>query len=243
MARPLPEATVFRSEVRQFTSTCTNQTYRLSIWLPPSYSDQVHSYPTLFLLDSDLLFGAAANLALPLMWGEELPEFIIVGVGYENLRSYDEWAERRRHHFKQEPALFLSFLASELIPFVDHHYRTDPSERAITGHSLGGYFVWYTLFHQPALFRRYCAGSPGVDEQVLAFEQQFAATVLALPVTVVVVVGGLETDQVSDLQQFCTNLQGTPQRDMDVRLLVLEGESHGTVIARLMTMGWKTMYA
>ena len=98
-------------------------------------------------------------------------------------------------------------------------------------------------FHQPALFRRYCAGSPRVDAKVRSDEQQFADTNAALPAKVAVVVGGLEEARVADLETFCTTLRRRNYAGLDVTLLVMEGESHGSVIARFMTTGWKTIYA
>ena len=127
------EATVFRSQVQQLTSIHTNQTYQIDIWLPPSYAESSNSFPALYLLDSNLLFGAAANLVLPLIWGGELPELIIIGIGYANLKSYEQLGELRERDFVFETPAFLQFITSELMPHINVNYRTDASDHAIMG--------------------------------------------------------------------------------------------------------------
>ncbi len=54
---------------------------------------------------------------------------------------------------------FLSFLKTEVIPFIDKNYRTLP-ERVAVGHSNGGTFISYSLLNEPELFDSYIAISP-----------------------------------------------------------------------------------
>ncbi len=236
------EATVFRSEVQQLTSIHTNQTYQIDIWLPPSYTESSNTFPVVYLLDSNLLFGAAANLVLPLIWGDELPELIIIGIGYANLKSYEQLGELRERDFVFETPAFLQFITSELMPHINANYRTDASDHAVMGHSYGGYCVLYTLFSQPTLFRRYCAGSPGFGDQLRAIEQQFANRHTDLAAKLTVVVGSLEEDQVRELEELNSILQHRDYAGLEFSLMVMEGESHGSVIARLITSGLKSIY-
>ena len=255
MSNLYPEATVFNSEVRRLTSSATGQTYQISVWFPPSYADSDKSYPVLYLLDSNTLFGAAANLAMLLSWGGELPETIIVGIGYE-IRSYDDWGTLRSHDMTPTTvedipgsggaAQFLHFLHAELIPFIDSSYRTNPADRSITGHSFGGLFVLYALLHRPNLFQRYCAGSPipDYDDRLLfEFEEEFALRNSALPVSLAVVVGTLEGPNAVSTQEFCANLSARDYEGLKLTFLLLEDETHFSVIAPLMVKGWKAIYA
>ena len=57
---------------------------------------------------------------------------------------------------------FLDFLEHELIPFIDHTYRTNPSDRGLLGHSMGGEFALYALEQRPGLFQRIVAASPAL---------------------------------------------------------------------------------
>lgn len=249
-----PEATVFHSEARILTSSYTERNYQISVWLPPDYSNSRKSFPVLYLLDGNFLFGVAANLILPLIWGNELPELIIVGIGYE-IHSYDEWGKLRSHDMTPTTVSdvpgsggsedFLSFIKAELIPYIDTNYRTNTADRAIIGHSYGGLFVLYTLLHEPHLFHRYCAGSPvpDYDERVLFdYEQNFAEKYSALPVKVAVIVGELERDVVGATRDFCTVLSNRNYEGLELTFMVLDGESHISLLAPLIVKGLKAIF-
>jgi predicted alpha/beta superfamily hydrolase len=241
MTSQYPESTIFHSESRRITSAHTQQTHQIDVWLPPSYAESTKRYPTLYLLDGNLLFGAAAALALPLLVYGELPEFIIVGIGYADLQSYDQWGELRGRSFDTEAHRFLAFIASELIPMIDADYRTDSSDRALVGHSGGGFFCLYTLFHQPTVFQRYAIGSP-FDEKIKVYEAEYAAQHTALPAKAVVVVGSLEENEVAGVAWMETEVRARAYAGLDLTTLVMDGESHVSVMGRWMIDGWKKMY-
>ncbi len=50
---------------------------------------------------------------------------------------------------------FVSYLADEIVPLIDHLYRTDrtPEKRAMTGISAGGQISLYTVLKRPDVFR------------------------------------------------------------------------------------------
>lgn len=54
---------------------------------------------------------------------------------------------------------FLSFVKTEVVPFIDERYPTLP-ERVAVGHSNGGTFISYSLLNDPGLFDAYIAISP-----------------------------------------------------------------------------------
>lgn len=72
---------------------------------------------------------------------------------------------------------FLQFIRDELMPFVDSEYRIDATDRTLEGHSYGGVFALYTLFHQPDLFHRYIVVSPDLpfnNGVTLDYERTYA---------------------------------------------------------------------
>ena len=238
------EVGILHSEQRSLSSAVSEQQYEIAIWLPESYSSSTKAYPAIYLLDSNMLFGAAVSLLLPLTWGTppELPECLIVGIGYK-IKTYDDWLQRRTQNFFAGAPQFLSFIRSELIPFVDGNYRTDPTNRCLYGHSGGGWFVWHTLFHEPELFKRYVAGSPGMGSEVTAWEQAFADRRGDLPARLAVVVGALEIDQVTAIRDFCERLKHRQYTGFDVKLMVMEAADHATVIPQQMMRGLPTVFA
>jgi len=60
---------------------------------------------------------------------------------------------------------FLDFIDTELLSYIDNTYRTSDF-RAISGHSLGGLFVTYTMTQTPELFDGYLAQSPAFGRTV-----------------------------------------------------------------------------
>ena len=56
---------------------------------------------------------------------------------------------------------FRAFIRSEVIPYVENHYRTAPF-RILAGHSVGGLFAIDTLARQPDLVHVYLAVSPSL---------------------------------------------------------------------------------
>jgi enterochelin esterase-like enzyme len=135
--------------------------YRLDVSLPPKYSTTTAvRYPALYLLDGNLEFAIAAETQR-LVNMEGGPELIIVGIGYQedDPAVYTEkYAANRTRDYTptvlaEDPQggqaqAFLAFLRDELIPMIDRRYRTDPADRGLGGHSLGGLFTTTPLQHE-----------------------------------------------------------------------------------------------
>lgn len=83
---------------------------------------------------------------------------ILVGVGYKSFKSMDSLRTRDYLYPKALPSdemnvigggqNFLNYLTKELLPKIDSQYRTEKNNRALLGHSFGGYFVLYSLLNQ-----------------------------------------------------------------------------------------------
>jgi predicted alpha/beta superfamily hydrolase len=78
-----PAATIPHTQVRTVTATRSGQDYRISIALPSSYNETHARYPVLYLPDANWYFGMVTETARLLrLLGPELPELVIVGIGY-----------------------------------------------------------------------------------------------------------------------------------------------------------------
>ncbi len=91
---------------------------------------------------------------------------------------------------------FLRFIKEELKPFIEKNYPVDPADATLIGHSFGGLFATYALFHEPGTFQRFVIASPSLwwDHQVsLRYEKEYAAAHQDLAASVFLSVGGLET--------------------------------------------------
>ena len=197
-------ASIPGTEVRTITAQSNKQAYRISVALPSSYATHPErSYPTIYLPDAYFYFGMVTELTRVMVLCGEFPETIVVGIGYplhEPLAEVTKEVRRLRNRdlspvpdpaeaLDGEPGggapAFLTFIQSELIPLIEREYRADAAARMLAGHSLGGLFALYALFHQPDLFAGYSVASPSLywgKRVTFAYEAAFAEGRRSLPV-------------------------------------------------------------
>ncbi len=164
-------------------------TYHLYIDLPPGYETSDQSYPVVYLLDAYEVWGLVLQTYQQLIFLNDIPEMIIVGISYpiegdfytEGLREHLDirardftptqltYEEAVKKHGKGTAQFirvsgggkaFLGFVEKELIPFIEKEYRADPENRGLFGYSLGGTFTTFAMLYKPGLFRNYFIGSP-----------------------------------------------------------------------------------
>jgi predicted alpha/beta superfamily hydrolase len=199
---------------------------------------------------------------------QELPEMIVVGIGYPTESMLDITGWRRRDltptrdpdqealwreripgitEFQSGGApAFLQFIRDELKPFIASNYRVDENDCALLGDSLGGLFTLYVLFHHPDTFQRYLAGSPFFhydDRVIFRFEEEFAVAHEDLPVKLFLAAGGLEGDaRLSALSEMETLLRSRQYPGLSLETVVFEGENHFSVIPATISRGLRILY-
>jgi hypothetical protein len=161
-----PPVSLPRTQLRTLNSPQVQQEFQLRISLPEEYASGDRRFPTVYLLDGDLLFGTATEAAQYLKWGQRVPPLIVVGIGYGSIHSPENGGTNMRGRdlsvFRSQQgyvdgggARFLAFLRETLIPYMDREFRTDTSDRVLFGFSRGADFTVHALFAAPQLFRRY----------------------------------------------------------------------------------------
>ena len=141
-----PEVRIYGTQIHRITSAVIGEAYQVFVHLPPSYEEGERRYPVLYLTDADLLFGIAANVARLSQLRGDLPDFIIAGIAYgvyetddRNHRARDFLAEVPEDSDWQPGAdKFLQFLRTELVPYINANFRTDPTDLAIWARRLEG---------------------------------------------------------------------------------------------------------
>lgn len=217
MSRQYAQVTIPNTEVRSLSSSIVDQEYRIFVAFPHGYDASDLTYPVLYLLDANGFFGVATETVRMLQVFQEVPEMLIVGIGYHadsfiqtsGIRVRDltptedrAWLEAMS---RLRPGLatdgsggahnFLRFFQEELIPFVHANYRVEPNDSAIAGYSFGGLFSLYTLLHAPGTFRRYLIGSPSIwwdPKAIFKYEADYARDHSDLPARVFLSAGSLE---------------------------------------------------
>jgi len=249
-----PQATIFHSEARSLASSVVGQEFSIPVWLPPSYAESDRTYPVLYVLDANICFGMAADVVTSLLFGQEIPEIIVVGIGYP-VQSYADWLKLRARDLTPTAMdeipgsggadRFLFFLRTELLPFIETNYRADSTDRALSGYSYGGLFVLYALFSQPSLFRRSAASSPFVDwdgQFLLKFEADYASQHRALPATLFMSTGSLEKDSTA-IKNIEAILRARNYAGFHHEFLIFDGETHLSVVAPALVRGVKSIFA
>jgi len=203
-------------------STSIDEDFLISVSMPPSYSASNEDFPIVYLVDANSLFATAASNIRLLQGAGSLPQFILVGIGYDlrdkNPLDYLTLRYRDMTHVSDpeierrlaanpppfnlpegaetgEIESFISFFENEVVGFIAENYRANTEHQTIVGHSLGGNFALYALLQHPALFNNYVIGSPGLfwgEFSLLELEQSRAEENRILDKRVFVSVGDQE---------------------------------------------------
>lgn len=250
---------VDRVEVRNLTSQVNGVEYELRIALPHGYDTAPErGFPVVYTLDADYSFLIARNVTDHLAERSHLREVLVVGIAYGGPLRY-----RRNRTRDYTPvfvpdggygpeyqkvsgggAKFLKALETEILPFVDRHYRTLPDDRTLVGHSYGGLFTLWTLLTRPGLFDRYVAVSPSLwydDELALKLEETYAQSHDALPGRVYLCVGSREgsseIDMVGDFRDFVAQLEKHDYEGLEFDHLVMADETHNSIFPGCLSNG------
>ena len=270
---PTTEASVPATEVRSIRSSAVDQEYRISVALPYSYpANRKKSYSTVYVLDANLYFGLVTETTRVMYLCETFPETIIVGIGYPvdkalaeaykrvvALRArdltpvVDPDAERRNEARAGIPVTtggaerFLAFIEAELIPMIESEYRSNPADRIVVGHSFGGLFVLYALFHRTALFRSYLAASPSLDYGdgiTFTYESTFAGKHKALPVSLYLGIGdGEDQPLVGAFRQFVARIEDRKYGGLVLTSRVVPSCDHCAAVAPTFQAGLTALLA
>ncbi len=215
-----------------------------TIWVhtPASYAGGAR-YPVLYLTDAEAQFEHTVGLADFLARNGLVPEMIVVGITNTD-RTRDLTPTRAalerpgggRFEFPTSGGgdRFLAFLETELIPWVDGRYRTEPC-RLFAGHSFGGLLALHAFATRPALFRAVVAVSPTFpwDDGLPVREvRTLLESRSSLPSTLVVTLGDEGPDMAAGFDALRTVLESAKAADLRWTMRRLPGETHGSVVLR-----------
>ena len=66
------------------TSQASHRKYQISVALPDGYSKEHLPYPILYGVDANAQFGTLVEAARLLAFLREIPDLVVVGIGYPN---------------------------------------------------------------------------------------------------------------------------------------------------------------
>jgi predicted alpha/beta superfamily hydrolase len=209
----------------------------------------------------------AMNIRVPFC--NELPDAIIVGIGYPvngslaeihaqvmhlRMRDFLTVADEEDEKFIQDtfpipnriPSggahRFLQFIQQELVPLIESEYRADTTDRTFMGHSWGGLFALYALFHQPLLFQRYVVVSPDLP---FGDEQEYSQQYDSLPVRMYLSSGGreLNEEELSRFNSFIGALESRQYAGFTLTHQIIANCTHCAVVAPAFQAGLVAVFS
>lgn len=211
-----------------------DDTFVIHVSLPPTY-DENKSYPMMVMTDGVWRLSDHVELR-PLMKSGEIEEIILVSVGYPNDYDYDRI---RKRDLMNEPEAYLHFIVDNLVPYMEELYSVDKENMTLTGHSLGGYWAYYALFHSDTIgkktFQNYYIGSPSMwaftgPNHMDDYEEEYFERNKSLDCNVYVTVGALEDALfIEGVESFYQHLEERQYENLSLSYEKIEGYDHNTV--------------
>lgn len=241
------------TEIIPIHSKITGRDHELVVVYPSSYkTNSEKKYPVLYYLDAywdtPLLVSTYGNL----MYDNQAPEFIMVGLSYPSGADYGK--ERSLDYTftavdekSGKANLFLDFIKSEVAPLIEAQYRGQATDRIISGNSLGGLLAITAAYQLPDFFAGYIAISPAVewDNQALVkLDNSYAKKHKALNGRMFISYGSTEYPAFRDpIIQFQKQLVARKYQGFDLQNYAMEGLDHTAVkgdgYARGLMWVWK----
>ncbi|HEX6184906.1 MAG TPA: alpha/beta hydrolase-fold protein [Pyrinomonadaceae bacterium] len=241
-----PERLVIKSQV-------LGEERSVLVRVPQGYARATgQRFPVLYMTDGDAHIQHTSGTVSFLARNARMPEMIVVGIS-----NTDRTRDLTPTHVAQLPDnpnarfptsggadKFIKFIETELIPFVESKYRTQPY-RALAGHSLGGLFAVHTMFTKPELFNSYIAVSPSLqwDNFVLIDRaKEFFKARKELNRTLFTSLGNEPGDIGDAYRLFRDVLQKQQVKDFVWEAVKYDDEDHGSVVLRSHYAGLRKAY-
>lgn len=222
----IEELTIYDKEI--------DDTFVVHISLPPEYDDS-REYPLVVMTDGVWRLSDHPELR-PLMTTGQIEDVILVSIGYPN--DYDYTTIRERD-LVEHPDDYLHFIVDNLVPYLTEIYSVSSENTTLTGHSYGGYWAYYALFHSDTIgkntFENYYIGSPSMQActencYVEDFEEAYYERSQSLPAKVYITVGEQEDSGfIGAIDRFEKQLKERHYEGLELTYEKIEGHGHNTV--------------
>jgi len=251
-----------------FRSPSDGAEFAISVSVPGRHDRTDDRYPLIVVLDARWMFGTVADAVTSMSMGGELPEALVVGIGYPET-SLRELVQRRAIDYTPTAApapaetgvrlpadqlggagRFRAVLVDEIVPFVAGRWRTD-GDLTLVGHSFSGLFALDTLLRSPESFGRYLLASPSIwwdDRSILGIEQELAAGRDDLAARVFVSAGTAEMEDEpfamsANVDRLVEVLRSRSYPSLELEHRRLPGETHHSTPGAATSAGLRWLFA
>lgn len=246
------------TEKHEIYSKTVNDTFQISVALPKKYN-QEFKYPVLYLTDANIFFGLFAETSWLLQYGKEIPEIIVVGIGYPDETKHLELRNRdltpTQYNLKGRAGKakdFLSFIIYELKPEIESLYSIDSNDSILAGDSFGGLFSLYAMLSKTNEFNRYIIGNPSLywdNSIIFEMEKEYSMRTNSLPAKVFLSVGQLEAltepehaRMLSNVARLIEILNSRKYVGLSLKSHIFLNESHLSVIPATFSRGLREVF-
>lgn len=236
-----------------------SETRYLNIYLPVGYSD-TERYNVIYLLDGGMnedfihVVGLMQFNTMP--WINRVPRSIVVGivnVDRQRDMTYPTTvaADKKRFPATGGSEKFISFIETELQPYIQQHYHTNGNNMLI-GQSLGGLVATEILFKKPQLFNKYLIMSPSLwwdAGSLLNYQPIITKNYPTTDIDIYLAVGkeGLTPTEPARVMEVDANLLAEKINNIGnvhIRLSFdyLPDENHATINHQAVFRGFRSLY-
>ena len=248
-------------EIIELQSKVLSEKRTLNIYLPEGYNvkDSI-KYPVTYLLDGsadeDFIHVVGLFQFNNFPWINRVPKSIIVGIANVDRRrdfTYPTTIEedKKRDLTSGKSANFISFIATELQPFIENKYKTNNS-KTIIGQSLGGLLATEILIKKPQLFNKYIIISPSLwwdNGSLLNEKSEIYQENIREHIAIYIGVGkeGLAPTEMPHIMEVDANLlaekiKSTKSKNVKVYFDYLPQEDHATITHQAIFNALRILY-
>ncbi len=216
-------------------SEVLDEDYAIFIATPFGYENSDRNYPVLYLLDGMGHFRHTIGTISSIANSGRMPRFIVVGIGNTH-RTRDLTLPHENEELKTRMPTsggaddFLSFIKSELMPYVESNYRT-ADYRMLVGHSFGGIFTTYAMLYSPETFNAHIAISPSLwwdDEMLRKKAETFFEKSYIEPRSYYVTMGDEGEGMNNSFEAFIATLEEHAPESFNWGSMHMMDENHGS---------------
>jgi predicted alpha/beta superfamily hydrolase len=249
-------------EIVELQSKVLYEKRTLNIYLPEGYNPKdTIKYPVIYLLDGsvdeDFIHIVGLVQYYSFEWINIVPKSIVVGIATVDRRRDFTFPTTIETDKKTFPTAghsdkFISFIETELQPFIETKYKTNQS-KTIIGQSLGGLLETEILLKKPILFTKYIIVSPSLwwdNGSLLNLNAEILNENFKQQTEIYIGVGkeGLTPTEIPRVMEVDANLlaekiKNIKSKYVNVCFDYLPQEDHATIMHQAVLNSFKLLYS
>jgi predicted alpha/beta superfamily hydrolase len=247
--------------IEEINSKILSEKRILNIYLPEGYNkNDTIKYPVTYLLDGsadeDFIHVVGLFQFNNFSWINRVPKSIVVGIANIDRRKDFTYPTTIEEDQKRDPtsgksANFISFIETELQPFIEKKFKTNNS-KTIIGQSAAGLLATEILIKKPYLFNKYIIISPSLwwdNGSLLNVESPIYEESYKEKIDIYIGVGkeGLAPTEIPHVMEVDANLlseklKSTKSKNVKISFDYLPEEDHATITHQAIFNAMRILY-